>query len=48
MMIVLRRIEKKRIGKKTKTRVLRTDYPIKRFDKYKRFSRKYCGFALYY
>jgi hypothetical protein len=48
MIIVLRRTKKKRIKKKTKTRVLRTGYLIKRFDRYKRFSRKYCGFALYY
>jgi hypothetical protein len=45
---VLRRTEKKEIRKKTKTRVLRTGYLIKRFDGYKRFSRKYCGFVLYY
>jgi hypothetical protein len=45
---VLRRTEKKRIKKKTKTRVLKTSYLIKKFNKYKRFSRKYCGFALYY
>jgi hypothetical protein len=48
MMVVSRRTEKKRIGKKTKTRVLRTGYLIKRFNKYKRSSRKYCSFALYY
>jgi hypothetical protein len=45
---VLKRTEKKEIRKKTKTRVLRTGYLIKRFDKYKRSSRKYCGFVLYY
>jgi hypothetical protein len=45
---VLKRIEKKRIKEKTKTRVLRISYLIKRFDKYKRFSRKYYGFVLYY
>jgi hypothetical protein len=45
---VLRRTEKKEIREKTKTRVLRTGYLIKKFNKYKRFSRKYCGFALYY
>jgi hypothetical protein len=45
---VLRRTEKKRIRKKTKIRVLRTDYLIKRFDKCKRFNRKYYGFVLYY
>jgi hypothetical protein len=45
---VLRRTEKKRIREKTETRVLRTGYPIKRFNEYKRFSRKYCGFASYY
>jgi hypothetical protein len=45
---VLRRTEKKEIKKKTETRVLRTSYLIKRFNGYKRFSRKYCGFALYY
>jgi hypothetical protein len=45
---VLRRTEKKRIKEKTKTRVLRTGYLIKRFNKYKRFNKKYCGFALYY
>jgi hypothetical protein len=48
MIIVLRRTEKKRIEKKTKTKVLRTSYLIKRFDRYERFSRKYCGFVLYY
>jgi hypothetical protein len=45
---MLRRTKKKRIKKKTKTRVLRTGYLIKRFNKYKRFSRKYYGFVLYY
>jgi hypothetical protein len=45
---VLRRTEKKRIKKKTEIRVLRTGYLIKRFDRYKRFSGKYCGFVLYY
>jgi hypothetical protein len=45
---VLRRTEKKRIKEKTKIRVLKTDYLIKRFNRYKRFSRKYYGFALYY
>jgi hypothetical protein len=45
---VLKRTEKKRIKKKTKTKVLRTDYLIKRFNKCERFNRKYCGFTLYY
>jgi hypothetical protein len=45
---VLRRTEKKRIKKKTEIRVLRTGYLIKRFNKYKRSSRKYYGFVLYY
>jgi hypothetical protein len=45
---VLRRTKKKGIKKKTKIRVLRIGYLIKRFNKYKRFSRKYYGFALYY
>jgi hypothetical protein len=45
---VLKRTKKKRIKEKTKTKVLRTGYLIKRFDKYKRFNRKYCGFVLYY
>jgi hypothetical protein len=45
---MLRRIKKKEIEEKTKIRVLRTDYLIKRFDRYKRFSRKYYGFASYY
>jgi hypothetical protein len=45
---MLKKTEKKKIKKKTKTRVLRTGYLIKRFDKYERFSRKYCGFVLYY
>jgi hypothetical protein len=48
MMVVLKRTEKKGIGKKTETRVLRTGYLIKRFDRCKRFNRKYYGFALYY
>jgi hypothetical protein len=48
MIIVLKRTEKKRIREKTKTRVLRTGYLIKRFNRYKRFSRKYYGFVLYY
>jgi hypothetical protein len=48
IIIVLRRIKKKKIKKKTKTRVLKTDYLIKRFNRYKRFSKKYCGFASYY
>jgi hypothetical protein len=45
---VLRKTEKKRIREKTKTKVLKTDYLIRRFNKCKRFSRKYCGFVLYY
>jgi hypothetical protein len=45
---MLKKTEKKRIKEKTKTRVLRTGYLIKRFNKYKRSSRKYCGFASYY
>jgi hypothetical protein len=45
---MLRRTKKKRIKEKTKTKVLRTGYLIKRFNKCKRFSRKYYGFALYY
>jgi hypothetical protein len=48
IIIVLKKTKKKRIEKKTKTKVLRTDYLIKRFDKCKRFSRKYYGFVLYY
>jgi hypothetical protein len=48
MIVVLRRTKKKRIREKTETRVLRTGYPIKRFNGYKRSSRKYYGFALYY
>jgi hypothetical protein len=48
MIIVLRRTKKKRIREKTKTRVLRTSYLIKRFDRYKRFSKKYYGFVSYY
>jgi hypothetical protein len=47
-MVVLRRIEKKRIEKKIKTRVLRTDYLIKRFDRCKRSSGKYYSFVSYY
>jgi hypothetical protein len=45
---VLKRTKKKGIRKKTKTRVLRTDYLIKRFNKCKKFSREYYGFVLYY
>jgi hypothetical protein len=45
---MLKKTEKKRIRKKTKTRVLKTGYLIKRFNRYKRFSRKYYGFASYY
>jgi hypothetical protein len=48
MIIVLRRTEKKRIRKKTETKVLRIGYLIKRFNRCKRFNRKYCGFILYY
>jgi hypothetical protein len=48
IIIMLKRIKKKRIKKKTKIRVLRTDYLIKKFNKYKRSSRKYYGFVLYY
>jgi hypothetical protein len=48
MIIILRRTKKKEIRKKTKTRVLKTDYLIKRFDKYKKSSGKYYGFILYY
>jgi hypothetical protein len=48
IIVVLRRTEKKRIGKKTETRVLRTGYLIKRFNRCERFSRKYYGFASYY
>jgi hypothetical protein len=48
MIIVLRRTKKKGIEKKTKIRVLRTGYLIKRFNRCKRFSRKYYGFVLYY
>jgi hypothetical protein len=48
MMVVSQRTEKKRIREKTETRVLRTGYPIKRFDGCERSSRKYCGFASYY
>jgi hypothetical protein len=45
---MLKRTEKKRIRKKTKIKVLRIGYLIKRFDRYKRFSGKYYGFVLYY
>jgi hypothetical protein len=45
---MLRRTKKKRIEEKTETRVLRTGYLIKRFDRYKRSSRKYYGFASHY
>jgi hypothetical protein len=45
---VLKKTEKKRIKKKIKTKVLRIGYLIKRFDRYKRFSRKYYSFVLYY
>jgi hypothetical protein len=45
---VLKRTKKKRIREKTKTRVLKTSYLIKKFNKYKKFSRKYYGFASYY
>jgi hypothetical protein len=45
---MLKRTEKKRIKKKTKTRVLRTGYLIKRFDRCEKFNRKYYGFVLYY
>jgi hypothetical protein len=48
MIVVLKRTKKKRIGEKIKTRVLRTGYLIKRFNRCKRFSRKYYGFVLYY
>jgi hypothetical protein len=48
MIIISRKTKKKKIKEKTKTRVLRTDYLIKRFDKCKRFSRKYYSFASYY
>jgi hypothetical protein len=48
IIVVLKKTEKKRIEKKIKTRVLRTGYLIKRFDKYERSSRKYYGFASYY
>jgi hypothetical protein len=43
-----KKTEKKRIKKKIKTKVLRIGYLIKRFNGYKRFSRKYYGFVLYY
>jgi hypothetical protein len=45
---VSKRTKKKKIEEKTKTRVLRTGYLIKRFNRCKRFSRKYYGFVLYY
>jgi hypothetical protein len=45
---MLKRTKKKKIKKKIKTKVLKTSYLIKRFDGYKRFSRKYYGFVLYY
>jgi hypothetical protein len=45
---VSKKTKKKKIKKKTKTKVLRTGYLIKRFNKYKRFNRKYYGFASYY
>jgi hypothetical protein len=45
---MLKRTEKKRIKEKTKTRVLRTGYLIKRFNRCKRFNKKYYGFVLYY
>jgi hypothetical protein len=45
---MLRKTEKKKIKKKTKTRVLRTGYLIKRFNRCKKSSRKYYSFALYY
>jgi hypothetical protein len=45
---VSRKTKKKGIKEKTKTRVLKTGYLIKRFNEYKRSSRKYYGFALYY
>jgi hypothetical protein len=45
---MLKRTEKKRIKEKTKTRVLKTGYLIKRFNRYKRSNKKYYGFALYY
>jgi hypothetical protein len=48
MIIVLKKTEKKRIKKKTETRVLRTDYLIKRFNRCKKSNRKYYSFALYY
>jgi hypothetical protein len=48
MIVVSRRTEKKGIGEKTETRVLRTGYPIKRFDGCERSSGKYCGFVSYY
>jgi hypothetical protein len=47
-MIILRRTKKKKIEKKTETKVLRTGYLIKRFDRCERFSKKYYGFVLYY
>jgi hypothetical protein len=48
IIIVLKRTKKKKIRKKTKTKVLRTGYLIKRFNRYKRSSRKYYSFASYY
>jgi hypothetical protein len=45
---MLKRTEKKKIEKKTKTKVLRTSYLIKRFNRCKRSSRKYYGFVSYY
>ena len=45
---MLSRIEKKEIEKKTKTRVLRTGYLKKRFDGYKRSSKRYYSFVSYY
>ena len=48
MIVVSSRIEKKGIEKKTKTRVLRTGYPKKRFDGCERSSGRYCGFASHY
>jgi hypothetical protein len=48
IIVVLRRTEKKRIEKKTKTRVLKISYLIKRFDKCKRSSKKYYSFVSYY
>jgi hypothetical protein len=45
---MLKKTEKKKIEKKTKIRVLRIGYLIKRFNKYKRFNKKYYSFILYY